>query len=87
MWRTLDGPCVWWVGSEALCSRTDVENTSGDDEVKWQRCKRSSVATDQPGAEEHPELQHCSRVKPECIYLTRVLTLIHDKCSGHARTH
>lgn len=83
MWRTLDGPRVWQAGRlcrEERRSRMDVETTSGDDEVKWQRCKRAArppVGQHHPGAEGHPERQHRTRVMPECIYFMPALTFIY----------
>lgn len=90
----LDGPCVWRAGREACCGRADVERTSGDDEVKWQGCKRSSVVTGRPvsprswGASWALTRLTCEawmRFLHACLDFGLRPTVIFIKCSEHER--
>lgn len=87
MWRTLDGPCVWQAGGlycEARCSRMDVKNTSLIMRLSDRGASGAAkppVGQHHPGAEEHPKLQHCTRVMPECIYFMHALTFIYPQRS------
>lgn len=56
----------WMSGTSPVMMRLSDRGASG--------AARPPVGQHHPGAEEHNELQHCTRVTPECVYFMHALT-------------